>query len=184
MDFIASQLTALASITGGYGITFVLAGLVTYLVTAYFGYVGQKTVCQVNGLSPYIEQIRKQFSGESKAVNRALLDLYARKSVNVYGFLLGLVPFRLLAAKAIDVEARSTQKQCLKKIYRKRDSNICLGRVCDSASRRYALLVDLRDTVRDAAVCCVSACVIGLYCLTLAKSSATMLPLCAGLRYI
>ena len=72
------------------------------------------------------------------------------------------IRFRLLAAKAIDIEAQSTQQQCLKTIYHKWDSNICLGRVCDSASRRYALLVDLRDAVRDAAVCCVSACVIGL----------------------
>jgi YidC/Oxa1 family membrane protein insertase len=92
MDIIGTQLAAFASVTGSYGATFALAGLATYLVTAYFAYIGQRTVSQVNTLMPDIERIRRQFHGDSKEISRALLKLSASHGINRLGFLVGSLP--------------------------------------------------------------------------------------------
>jgi len=96
MEFIGSQLTALASWIGGYSPAFILLGGATYLATAYFAYAGQKTVYRVNSIKLEIDSIKNAFEGNPKELNQALLDMYAREGIKVSGFILGLVPVILL----------------------------------------------------------------------------------------
>jgi YidC/Oxa1 family membrane protein insertase len=101
LDLIVSQIATLESVTGGYGTTFVLAGLLTYLVTSYFSYIRQKTVWRVNAVRPDIERIKNHFQGNSTALKRALADLYASRGINVSGFIAGLVPLIVMAVRVL-----------------------------------------------------------------------------------
>jgi len=96
MEALASSLfAAITAMTGTLGspeITLFVAGIVVGVLSAPFSYGGRRALARIQVLEPEIQRLKAKHGDDRQALQRSLLELYRRQSINPWSPLWGLIP--------------------------------------------------------------------------------------------
>jgi YidC/Oxa1 family membrane protein insertase len=96
MEALARYLhAAIGAMTGAFGspeIALLVFGVAAGLLSGPFSYAGRRALARIQALQPEIRELKAKHGDDSHALQRDLLELYRRQSINPWSPLLGFIP--------------------------------------------------------------------------------------------
>jgi YidC/Oxa1 family membrane protein insertase len=90
--YLLAAIDAMIGASGSAEIALLIIGVLAGLLSAPFSYAGRRTLARIQALQPEIQVLKAKHSDDGDSLQRSLLELYRRQSINPWSPLLGLIP--------------------------------------------------------------------------------------------